>query len=185
MPHRVCPWWLGYLLASPVRRLVQNPARILAPYVHEGMTVIEPGPGMGFFTLELARLAGPSGRVVALDIQPKMLAALERRLRKRGLLDRVDVRLVQPGSMSLSDLQGAADFLLAFFMVHELPDAARFFSEAAAALKPRACLLLVEPGGDVKPDTFEAELNAAEQAGLVLANRPSLGRTHAALLRKP
>ncbi|HXN47666.1 MAG TPA: methyltransferase domain-containing protein, partial [Bryobacteraceae bacterium] len=73
MPHRVCPWWLGYLLASPIRRLAQNPSGTVAPYVREGMTVLEPGPGMGFFTLDLARLVGSSGRVVAVDIQPKML----------------------------------------------------------------------------------------------------------------
>jgi len=79
MPCRVCPWWLGYLLASPVRRLLQDPRKLLGPYVREGMTVLEPGPGMGFFTLEIARLVGPSGRVVAVDIQPRMLSSLRRR----------------------------------------------------------------------------------------------------------
>ena len=73
MAHRVCPWWLGYLLASPLRRLMYDPARILTPHVREGMTVLEPGPAMGFFTLELARRVGPAGRVVAVDIQEKML----------------------------------------------------------------------------------------------------------------
>ncbi len=53
--EKVCPWWAGYFLASPLRQLFQDPAKILAPYVREGMTVLEPGPGMGFFTLELAR----------------------------------------------------------------------------------------------------------------------------------
>jgi len=52
--HKVCPWWLGYLLACPLRRLSQDPGRILAPYVRGGMAVLEPGPGMGFFTLKLA-----------------------------------------------------------------------------------------------------------------------------------
>ena len=61
----VCPWWAGYILASPLRRLIQDPRSLLAPYVHPGMTVLEPGPGMGFFTLELARLVGPAGRVIA------------------------------------------------------------------------------------------------------------------------
>jgi hypothetical protein len=51
MEERVCPWWLGYLLASPVRRLSQDPGAILAPYVREGATVLAPGPGMGFLTL--------------------------------------------------------------------------------------------------------------------------------------
>lgn len=63
MSKRVCPWWLGYLLASPLRRLMVDPKKLLAPYVHEGMTVLEPGRGMGFFTLELARLVDASGRV--------------------------------------------------------------------------------------------------------------------------
>jgi hypothetical protein len=44
MAHRVCPWWIGYLLASPLRRwLGQDPAKILSPYVREGMTILEPG----------------------------------------------------------------------------------------------------------------------------------------------
>jgi len=184
MPHRVCPWWLGYLLASPLRRLMQNPGEIVAPYVHEGMTVLEPGPGMGFFTLELARRVGPSGRVVAVDIQPKMLSVLTRRARKAGLGDSVDARLAQPDSMPLDDLAGAVDFALAFAMVHELPDQARFFSQVAATLKPGACMLLAEPAGHVKPPAFDAELAIAAQAGLVLDSRPAVSHCLAALLKR-
>jgi len=76
MSKRVCPWWLGYLLASPLRRWSLNPAALLAPHLREGMTVFEPGPGMGFFTLEMAKLVGPRGRVVAVDLQPKMIERL-------------------------------------------------------------------------------------------------------------
>lgn len=53
--HSVCPWWLGYLLVTPLRRFLHDPEKILGDYVDEGMTVVEPGPGMGFFTAELAR----------------------------------------------------------------------------------------------------------------------------------
>lgn len=70
--NNVCPWWIGYFLLNPLRRFLQNPAEIIAPYVREGMTVIEPGAGMGFFTLELAKKVGESGRVIVIDIQPKM-----------------------------------------------------------------------------------------------------------------
>lgn len=87
--HGVCPWWIGWFLASPFRRLVLDPAPIVAPYVRAGMTVLEPGPGMGFFMLELARLAGHSGRVVAVDVQPRMIAWLRRRARRAGLADRI------------------------------------------------------------------------------------------------
>ncbi len=82
------------------------------------MTVLEPGPGMGFFTLELARRVGTSGRVVAVDIQPKMLDGLRRRLRKAGLLVRVQTRLAQPAGMGVADLAGDVDFALVFAVVH-------------------------------------------------------------------
>ena len=99
------------------------------------MLVLEPGPGMGFFTLELARRVGASGRVVAVDIQPRMLDGLKRRARKAGLLERIDVRLAEPHSMGLIDLAGKVDFALAFAVVHEMPNTSSFFSEASKALK--------------------------------------------------
>ena len=82
--HRVCPWWLGYFLVSPLRRLVEDPEKIVGPYVSEGMTVLEPGPGMGFFTLEMARRVGSSGRIIAVDLQPRMIASLKRRAARRS-----------------------------------------------------------------------------------------------------
>src|SRR5512141_1199013 len=105
MPHRVCPWWIGYFLASPLRRLVHSPATILRPFVSEGMTVVAPRPAMGFFTMELARLVGRRGRVVAIDVQPKMLLELQRRARKAGLLDRIDTRQGPGDVMGLDDLE--------------------------------------------------------------------------------
>lgn len=185
MGKRVCPWWLGYLLASPLRRLLYKPAKILAPYVRPGMTVLEPGPGMGFFTLELARLVGASGRVVAVDVQPRMIAGLKRRAAKAGVLERVDARLAPLDSMGVQDLPGAVDFTLAFAVVHEMPAPVPFFSEVAKASKPGASVLFVEPAGHVTPQEWEAELQAASQAGFVLEERPSVPRSLAALLRKP
>jgi SAM-dependent methyltransferase len=139
---------------------------------------------MGFFTLELARRVGPKGRVVAVDIQPKMLASLERRADRAGVRNRVETRIAAPDSLGLADLAGQADFALAFAMVHELPNAARFFEELSAAMKPGGSVLLVEPPGHVKVDKFEDELSLAAKAGLKLADRPKVGRNHAALLQK-
>ena len=184
MTHRVCPWWLGYWLTCPLRRYGQDPHKILASYVREGMTVLEPGPGMGFFTLELARLVGSSGRAVAVDVQPKMIERLKRRAAKAGLLDRVDARVAPAESMGITDLQGSADFTLAFAVVHEFPDAGRFFAEVAAASKPRATVLLAEPSGHVKAAAFDSELQAAAAAGLRLVDHASIRHSHAALLKK-
>jgi ubiquinone/menaquinone biosynthesis C-methylase UbiE len=182
--HRLCPWWLGYFLVGGWRRWIQDPADLLAPYVREGMTVLEPGPGMGFFTLELARRVGASGRVVVVDVQPKMLDRLKRRVEKAGLLSRVDIRLGRPETLGLAALAGQVDFTLAFAMVHEIPDAAQFFHEAAQVSKPGARLLFAEPRQRVTSVSYDAELNAAAGAGFVVTSQPAVRWSHAALLTK-
>ena len=181
--RRVCPWWLGYWLASPIRRLVQDPAKVLAPYLRDGMTVLEPGPGMGFFTLALARRVGAAGRVVVVDIQPRMLAGLKRRAARAGLLGRLDVRLAASDSLGIDDLAGEVDFTLAFALVHELPAPETFFREIARSSKPQAGLLFVEPRGHVDAKHFDDELQAAIKAGFQLTERPAIHRSHAAFLK--
>lgn len=184
MAKRICPWWLGYVLASPLRRWIQDPAAIIGPYVREGMTVLEPGPGMGFFTLELARRVGPSGRVIAVDVQPRMIAGLKRRLAKAGLSEQVDARVAPDNSMGLQDLTGKVDFTLGMAVVHEMPSSSRFFAEVAEAMKSGATLLLAEPAGHVKEAEFDAELKDAAAAGLEPTDRPTIRRSQAALLKK-
>jgi len=182
--HRVCPWWLGYFLASPIRRLLLKPESVVSSYVHEGMTVLEPGPGMGFFTLPMATMVGDSGRIVAIDVQRKMIDRLQHRAESAGLLKRIDPRITSGKSLSTTDLEGRVDFTLAFAMVHELPDGHPFFREVAAASKTGALLLLVEPAGHVKSEIFASEIKSAETAGFLLVGRPAIKRSHAALLRR-
>lgn len=185
MAHCVCPWWLGYLLANPLRRLLQDPCAIVKPYVFEGMTVLEPGPGMGFFTLELARLVGPQGRVIAVDVQPKMLAGLVRRARKANLADRIEVREPKSEHLGIDDFRGAVDFALAFAMVHEVPNAKVLLADLHDALKPGAKLLFAEPVGHVSSDAFNATLAEAKHAGFTVESRPTIRRSQAVVLARP
>jgi ubiquinone/menaquinone biosynthesis C-methylase UbiE len=185
MSERVCPWWLGYLLASPIRRWISDtPEKLLGPFIHDGMTVLEPGPGMGYFTLPLARMVGPRGRVVAIDIQPQMLNSLRRRAAKKGLAERIETRLAAADRLGLEEMNGAADFALAFAVVHEMPSVESFFLEVAAALKPGALLFFAEPSGHVSVEAFQRELDAAQAAGLKAVNRPPVRHSHAAVLKK-
>jgi ubiquinone/menaquinone biosynthesis C-methylase UbiE len=184
MAKMICPWWLGYFLVNPVRRLRQDPAAILKPFVSEGMLVLEPGCGMGFFTLELARLAGPRGRVVAVDIQGKMLAGLRRRAVKAGLADRIDARLATPGSFLLDDLAGRADFALAFAVVHELPDQDSFFSEMHRALRAGGKILVAEPKVHVRLAEFRESMNAATRLGFRLLPEPAIRASRSAVLER-
>ncbi|MBI5443652.1 MAG: class I SAM-dependent methyltransferase [Deltaproteobacteria bacterium] len=155
MAHRVCPWWLGYFLASSVRRLVQDPRALLAPFVAEEMTVLEPGPGMGFFTLELARLVGPKGRVVAIDVQPRMLEVLLRRAEQAGLRSRIEARQPNGAHLGTEDLAACVDFVLAFAVLHELPSIPAFVVEVHQALRPGGKLLACEPKLHVSADAFD------------------------------
>jgi SAM-dependent methyltransferase len=182
MANHVCPVWLGHFLVSPLRRLWQPPEKILAPFVTEGMLILEPGCGMGFFTLDLARMVGPNGHVVAVDLQERMLAGLRRRARRAGVLDRIDPRLAQPSRLGVADLAGRVDVAFALHVVHEVPDAASFFLEIAGALKPDGKVLFVEPRGHVSTDAFGAFLATAARAGLRVVDRPNIRRDPAALL---
>ncbi len=184
MSKHVCPVWIGYLLASPLRRWAQDPAKILGPYVRPGMVVLDVGPGMGFFSLPLASLVSPGGRVVCVDLQPGMLAALGRRARKAGITDGLEPRLCTDETLGLGDLAGAVDFALAFAVVHEVADPARFLSEIREALKPGALLLIAEPIGHVRKKAFAETGDLARRCGFAVADAPSIRRTHAVLLRR-
>jgi len=180
--HRVCPWWLGYFLVTPLRRLWQDPLKILSPYLTTGARVLEPCPGMGFFTLDLARLVGPTGRVIAIDLQPKMLDALRRRAQRAGLEGRIETRRASESSLEVDDLAGEVDFALAFAVVHELADVSAFFRDVAKALVPGGRLLVAEPRGHVSEEELAKSLESAAAAGLRLAERPAIRGSRTALL---
>jgi ubiquinone/menaquinone biosynthesis C-methylase UbiE len=166
MRDHICPPWVGRLLLTPLRRLVENPEKILGPFVRQGMVVLEPGCAMGYFTLQLARMVGAEGKIIAVDIQPKMIATLENRARKAGLIDRMDIRRARPDSLGIDDLAHTADFCSVIHMAHEVPDQDRLFNEIVAALKPGGRVFLMEPEWHVTKDEFELSLAAAAAAGL-------------------
>jgi ubiquinone/menaquinone biosynthesis C-methylase UbiE len=180
MAKHVCPWWVGYLLVSPIRRWFQDPDKILSPYISEGMTVLDIGPGMGFFTIPATRMVGDSGRVIAVDLQEKMLKSLVKRAEKAGLAGRIVAKLCEPDSIGVSD---PIDLCLAINVVHEVPDASALFSQIKAILKPTGRLLLAEPGRwHVSEKDFEGTLAKASTAGLKLIGRPRIRRSQSALL---
>ena len=185
MAGRVCPFWIGYFLINPIRKLLENPDKMLDRFVREGMIVLEPGCGMGYFTLPLARMVGPSGRVVAVDLQQKMLSVLSRRARKAGLLDRIELRRVNADGLGVEDLAGEVDFAAAIHVVHEMPDQSSFFTCIMKVLKPGGNLLVIEPRGHVSQDKFTQTLAAAEVAGFQTGVIPGKTRGREALLIKP
>ncbi|MDP2886294.1 MAG: class I SAM-dependent methyltransferase [Ignavibacteria bacterium] len=184
MSDHVCPWWLGYLLASPIRTLAQDPEKVLRPFVKKGDTTLDVGSGMGFFSLPMARLVGERGRVVCVDLQEKMINGLRRRASRAGLIDGMDLRVCTPASLHIDDLAGTIDFALAFAVVHEVPDAKRLLSEIHAALNTGGHLLLSEPSGHVSEGAFAKTLSVAESVGFRVAATAAIRRGHSKLLTK-
>ena len=139
---------------------------------------------MGFFTIPIARMIGPSGRVVAADIQARMLSGLRRRAAKAGLQSRIETRLATLDSLEVQDLHGKVDLVLAFAVVHEMPSPEAFFQQTVAALKPGGQVFFVEPAGHVNQKKFAEETEAAWSAGLEEVSHPLVRHNHAVLLQK-
>jgi len=149
------------------------------------MVVLEPGPGMGFFTLDLARMVGASGRVVAVDVQEKMVDRLRRRASKAGLLDRIDLRLGQTNRLGVDDLEGTVDLVVAIFVIHEMLDGDAFYSQVHRVLRSGGRLIVAEPRFHVSKDQFERSVVAAEQRGFAREEKAPFSGAHAALLVRP
>lgn len=182
MNAHVCPWWLAYTFDHPLRKLAHNPKKLFGEYVRPGMTVVDLGCGLGFNSLGLAELVGKSGKVVALDIQQKMLDVLMKRAKKRGFLNRI-----KPHSASENDLRlnVKARFMLAFYMVHEVPDQDRLMVQVADNLSMDGRFMMIEPPFHVSKKDFEKSIARAQSSGLLLEKNYKIlfGRT--AVFKKP
>lgn len=177
--EHVCPWWLAYTFDNPLRRIFHNPGRMLGNYVKSGATVMDIGCGLGYFSLGMAKLVGPEGRVIAVDLQEKMLSAVRRRARRGGLEERIQTRRCSPDSIGVTE---KVDFVLTFWMAHEVPDTAGFFRQILSCLKPEARLLVAEPAFHVSGQDFRRIMKKAEEAGLSLFESPGIRFSRTALL---
>ncbi len=153
-------------LDSRIRRWLQNPTKILAPYVKEGMTVLDFGCGPGYFTIDMARMVGERGRVIACDLQQGMLDMVSDKAANgvsgSDLEDRITLHKCEEDKIGISD---RVDFVLLFYVVHEVPDQKSLFSEIATILKPTGQVLIVEPPFHVSKAAFAEMIGVAREVG--------------------
>ncbi len=75
--HHICPVENAGMLDNSIRNFLQNPEKILKPYLQTGMVALDVGCGPGFFSLQMAEMVGESGKVIAADLQQGMLEKLQ------------------------------------------------------------------------------------------------------------
>jgi ubiquinone/menaquinone biosynthesis C-methylase UbiE len=179
--NRVCPVELSGGLDNVVRRWLQNPSKLLRPYVVRGMTALDFGCGPGFFTMEMAKMVGKSGRVIACDLQDGMLQKLRDKITGSELKGIITLHKCPVDRIGVTD---PVDFVLIFYMLHEVPDQEKYLKEIAALLKPNGKILLVEPPFQVSKSEFEATLNKAKAAHLAVVESPKVFMGRTAVLEK-
>jgi ubiquinone/menaquinone biosynthesis C-methylase UbiE len=179
--HGVCPVERAGSLDNKIRRWIQNPRKILGPYIEEGMTVLDAGCGPGFFTIDMARMVGKSGRVIASDLQEGMLQRVRDKIRGTELEERFTLHKCEKDRIGVSE---PVDFVLLFYMIHEVPNIEALFSEIAAILKPNGKALIVEPPFHVSKTAFEETVQKARKAGLQAFEGPKVFLSKTAILRK-
>ncbi len=179
--NRVCPPECAPSLDNWLRRWLQNPRKILSPFVREGMKVLDVGCGPGYFSVEMAKLVGSSGCVISADLQEEMLQKLAAKAKDAGLDSRIKRVQCDRNSINVTE---KVDFILAFYMVHEVPDKSSLFAQLKSALKDDGEFLLVEPRlFHVSRREFEATKKTAERAGFSVTSGPKLFLSWSAVLR--
>lgn len=179
--NRICPVERAGSLDTKFRRWTQNPQKLLGQYLEEGMTVLDIGCGPGFFTIDMAQMVGKSGRVIASDLQEGMLRKVEDKIRGTELEERITLHLCKENEIGVSE---RVDFVLLFYVVHEVPNKEDFLNEIGTILRPGGQVFMVEPPFHVSKKAFENTIKIAADAGLTVVKKQKLFLNKAVLLKK-
>lgn len=168
--NRVCPVEKAGGLDNSIRKFLQNPAKILKPYISGDMKVLDFGCGPGFFTVEIAKLISDGGTVIAADLQNGMLDKVSAKIKGTELEKKIQLHKCESDSIGICD---KVDFILAFYVIHEVPDKEKLFKEFKSILKPDGRLLIIEPNFHVKKSNFSEMLDKLNRAGFKIIERPN------------
>lgn len=100
------------------------------------------------------------------------------RAQKKGLSDRIKTHLADPDSIGFNQ---KVDFILAFWMIHEVPDQKKFLSEIRNLMKPEELFLMVEPIIHVSMKNFSRMIETAKDVGFFIKESPQIRMSRSAL----
>ncbi len=167
----VCPSELSGSLDNGFRKFFQNPDKILARFVAPGMRVLDMGCGPGYFSLAMARLMQGSGKIFAADLQQGMLDKVAPKISATSMESVIKLHKCEADAVNINE---ALDFILAFYMVHEVPDQYRFLEEMKSLLKPNGKMLIVEPWFHVPKRSFRAMIQIIKDLGMSVSTGPKI-----------
>jgi len=176
---RICPVERAGGLDNSLRRLLQNPQRLLQPCISKGMTVLDLGCGPGFFSIEIARMLVDSGKVIAADLQEGMLDRVRQKIRMTALEQRINLHKCQYDCIGVTE---AVDFILVFYMIHEVPNQDNLLRELKSILKPDGKICIIEPKFHVSKKSFEEIINKTKDIGFEIVDRPKVFISRTVLL---
>ncbi len=168
--YKICPVILSGILDMGIRRRAHDPKRILKPYINEGMTVLDLGCGPGFFTMDMAKMVGASGKVVAADLQDGMLEILKKKIERSGLKN-IELYITPKDKLGLTE---KFDFILIFYVLHEIPDQLALLKEIKTLLKPDGKVLIVEPKFHVSKKDFSKSIETIKSLGFNVLEEPKI-----------
>jgi ubiquinone/menaquinone biosynthesis C-methylase UbiE len=179
--NKICSAENARVLDFKFRKIIQNPQKIIKPYVKEGMTVLDLGCGPGFFTIEMAKLVGSKGKVVAADLQEEMLEIVRKKAENTNLQNTIELHNCQTNKIGLTQ---EFDFILLFYMLHEVPNQSAFLKELHALLKPEGRILIVEPKIHVTKDDFHQSKKILTKYEFDIIKEPKVFFSRTVLIKK-
>jgi ubiquinone/menaquinone biosynthesis C-methylase UbiE len=176
---KTCPVELAGGLDNSIRKLLQNPRKLLKPYINKGMTVLDLGCGPGFFSIEIAKMVSDSGKVIAADLQEGMLEKVKRKITGTELEQRIQIHQCERTSIGIKE---NVDFVLLFYMIHEVPNQDILLKELKSILKPKGKIYIIEPKFHVSKKSFEAMIGKIKSMGFEIICSPKVFFSRTVLL---
>ena len=177
----ICPTWGAGGLDNSVRKLLHNPQKILKPYIKEGMTVLDVGCGPGFFSVEMAKMSNGIEKVIAADVQEGMLNKIRKKIKGTTLEQRIELHKSDYENIGVVE---KVDFVLAFWMIHEVRNQKKFFEELMSILKPEGLIFIIEPKFHVPKKAFNEMVNMLKEIGLTIIETPKVFLSRTVILTK-
>ena len=176
----ICPASLAGTLDNLFRKSVQNPQKMLKPYIREGMTVLDVGCGPGFFSVEIAKMLNGTGKVIAADVQQGMLDIIKDKIKGTPLEQRIELHRSDFENIGVLE---KIDFVLASWMVHEVRNQKKFIEELTSILKSDGMILIIEPKFHVSKKAFETTVSMTKEIGFSVIDNPKVFFSRAVVLK--